>query len=171
MMNAGWQRVDYWVRTQLPTLIVFLLVILTVLPVNIPSYSSVAPSMVLMAVFYWVLHRPDLLSAVSVFLIGLFHGALTGEPIGVQSFLLLSAYWFTGSQRRFFLGKSFLFVWWGFAVIAAMVAILQWILISLILGDLVTPKPALFSFLETAALYPLLAWAFARVQRFVPQVA
>ena len=52
-----------------------------------------------------------------------------------------------------------------------MVAILQWILISLILGDLVTPKPALFSFLETVALYPLLAWAFARVQRFVPQVA
>jgi hypothetical protein len=41
----------------------------------------------------------------------------------------------------------------------------------LIFGTLIVPLPAVFSFLQTVALYPLFAWAFIRVQRSLPQAA
>ena len=170
MMNAVWQRLDLFARMLTPSLIAGALVILGVLPLHIPSYSSVVPSLALMAVFYWSLHRPDLLPAVAVFLVGILYDILTGGPMGVQAFILLGAYWVTSSQRQLFLGKSFLVVWWGFMMIAATAAIVQWVLMSLIFGTLIVPLPAVFSFLQTVALYPLFAWIFVRVQRSLPQV-
>ena len=107
MMNAVWQRLDLFARVLTPSLIACALVILSVLPLHIPSYSSVVPSLALMAVFYWSLHRPDLLPAVAVFLVGILYDILTGGPMGVQAFILLVVYWVTGSQRQLFLVNRF----------------------------------------------------------------
>ena len=169
MKVTVWQRLDLVGRMLTPSLIVVALVIISVLPLHIPGYSPVIPSLVLMAVYYWVLHRPDLLPAVAVFFIGILHDILTGGPLGVQASILLVAYWVTGSQRGLFLEKSFLVVWWGFMMIAAGAAIMQWILMSLIFGTLIVPQPAVFAYLLTVATYPLFAWAFARAQRTLPR--
>ena len=171
MMNTVWQRLDVLTRMLTPSLITGGLVILSVLPLHIPSYSSVVPSFALMAVFYWSLHRPDLLPTFTVFLVGILYDILTGGPMGVQACVLLGVYWVTGLQRQFLLGKSFLVVWWAFMMIAAAAAVLQWIIMSLIFATLIIPLPALFSFLQTAALYPLFARVFIRVQSTLPQVA
>ena len=170
-MNAVWQRLNMVARMLTPSLIAGALVILSVLPLHIPSYSSVVPSLALMAVFYWTLHRPDLFPAVAVFLVGIFYDILTGGPMGVQAAILLLVYWVTGSQRRLFLRRSFLVVWWGFMMIAGAAAIVQWVLMSMIFGTLIVPQPAVFAFLQTVALYPLFAWTFVHVQRSLPRVA
>ncbi len=171
MKSAVWQRLDLVARMLTPSLIAVALVIVSVVPLHIPGYSAVIPSLALMAVYYWALHRPDLLPAAAVFLVGLLHDILTGGPMGIQALILLVAYWVTGSQRRLFLEKSFLVVWWGFMMLAAGAAIMQWILMSLSFGALIIPRPAVFAYLMTVAIYPLFAWAFVRAQRTLPRVA
>ena len=166
-----WQRLDSVARMFTPSLIAVALVIVSVLPLHIPSYSPVIPSLALMAVYYWVLHRPDLLPAIAVFLVGILHDILTGGPLGVQALILLVAYWVTGSQRRLFLEKSFLVVWWGFMMIAAGAAIMQWVLMSLMFGTLIVPQPAVFAYFLTVAIYPLFAWTFVRAQRTLLRAA
>ena len=85
MKSMVWQRLDLVARMFTPSLIAVALVIVSVLPLHIPSYSPVIPSLALMAVYYWVLHRPDLLPAIAVFLVGILHDILTGGPLGRTS--------------------------------------------------------------------------------------
>ena len=74
------------------------------------------------------------------------------------------------SQRRFFYGKSFLVVWWGFMVVAGGALILEWALTSAFLERFVSPRSISFKYLMTIALYPVVAWLFARMQRTLPLV-
>lgn len=164
------ESLDVAGRKLTPSLITFGLVILSVLPLHIPAYSSVIPAFVLMSVYFWTLHRPDLLPVLAIFLIGILNDVMTGGPMGVQALILLLACWVAGAGRRLFRGRSFLAVWSGFMVIAASVAILQWIIMSINLGMLIAPRPAIFAYFLTVLLYPLFSWIFFYVQQTLPRI-
>ena len=70
MKRSSWQGLDTAARTLTPTLLLVALVFLGQLPYSLSGQASVTPYFVLMGVFYWGLHRPDLLPAVVVFLVG-----------------------------------------------------------------------------------------------------
>ena len=86
-------------------------------------------------------------------------------PLGVGTLLLLLVYAIALSQRRLFFGQPFLVVWWGFMMIAAGAMSVGWILASLLAGAAIDPKPVIFAYLMTLALYPAIADLFARAQR------
>ena len=89
----------------MPALLGVLLVILSTIPFYIPGYGPVAANLVLMAVFYWSIHRPDLLSPVSVFFIGLLQDILVGMPPGMNAIVLLLVRTIAVSQSRVFRGR------------------------------------------------------------------
>ena len=66
------QRVDLKLRQALPGLLILLCIMLSVTPLRLPDYALVAPGLVLIAVFYWTVHRPDLLRPWHACLLGLF---------------------------------------------------------------------------------------------------
>ena len=127
------------------------------------------PMLTLMSVYFWSLHRTDLLPATAVFAIGLFLDILTGLPLGLNAFILLGVFGLCVTQRRFFYNKSFAVIWWGFMVVAAAAMLIEWILMSIYLETLVSPKPIYFRYFLTVALYPPIAWLFVRIQRSLPQ--
>ncbi len=169
-MRAGlWHSLDVAARKLTPFLVTVALVVVSFVPLRLPGYAAVAPSFALMSVYYWALHRPELLPGPAVFVIGVLQDVFSGTPIGVNAFMLLAVYGIAVSQRRFFHGKSFLVVWWGFMIVAGAVALVEWIVMSLLLGTLVAPEPAAFEGLMTIALYPLLGWVFVQVHRTLPR--
>jgi rod shape-determining protein MreD len=163
------QRLDLWARPAIPLLATTVAVLLNVVPLRLPDYAPLAPGFVLMAVFYWTVHRPDLMRPWAVFLIGLLDDVLSGTPLGVNSLVLLFVHWTIVAQHRVFRGKSFILVWLGFALVALGAKLLLAAIAFAIGYGLLDPTVLLVQYILTLALYPPLAFIMGWAQRvFLP---
>jgi rod shape-determining protein MreD len=169
MSGSSWGSFDIAARSSTPSLLLLFLVVLGQLPFSLPGDSAVTPYFVLMAVFYWGLHRPDLLPAVVVFLVGLLQDALEGEPFGVNAFVLIAVYWFVASQQRHITGRPFMVLWLVFASVGLVAGSLRWLLVSTLTTTLIAPWSVAFEYLMTVALYPVLTIAFVLAQKTLPR--
>lgn len=160
-------RLDRFSRAIAPLTLSLGLLMIAALPFRLPGLGRVAPDVALIAVFYWSVYRPDLFPAVAAFLLGLCQDALIGAPLGTSAFVLLLVHALVRSQRRFFAGKSFVVVWWAFGLIAIGAALVKWLTAMMLALAALAIAPALFQWVLTIALFPFLAWLFARTQASV----
>lgn len=165
-MKQGFlHRLDVWARGLTPFALAALLVVLGLMPLRLASFSSISPWFLLMAVFFWTAHRPDLLPPWAVFLLGLFADLAAGAPVGVSSLALLAVQWAVRTQRRHILPQSFIVQWVIFAGFALLAELLFFLLHLFALEAPLDPRPALFQALMTIAVYPCVAWVFVQAQR------
>lgn len=165
------QRLDGWARASAPLALTLVVVVLKVVPLRLPAYAVIAPDLVLMAVFYWTVHRPDLLRAWGAFVVGLLDDVLTGTPLGVSSLVLLLVHWTIIAQHRLFRSLSFAFLWLGFAIVAAGAKLVV-VTLALVVGHgLIDPSIIFAQYAFTVAVYPLVSLLMGRAQRaFLPAV-
>ncbi len=165
------QRLDSSARAATPLVLSLVVVIVNLVPLRLPAFAVIAPDLVLMTVFYWTVHRPDLLRAWGAFVVGLLDDILTGTPLGVSSLVFLLVHWTIISQHRTFRGLSFALLWFGFAVIAAGAKALI-VGLALVVGHgLIDPTIVLAQYAFTVAMYPLVGLLMGRAQRaFLPAV-
>lgn len=161
------QRADLWLRHATPMLLTLVLAVLSVVPIGIPGYWAVVPAYTAMAAFYWGVFRPDLQPASALFAIGVLQDILAGTPVGLTAVVLLLIHSLATSQRRAFLGKPFVLAWLGFALIQAPVAAFAWLLASGLALRPIGGEPVLFQYLGTVTLFPVVAWIFVRVHRYI----
>src|SRR6266511_3105701 len=155
MKPSIWRRLDILARHLLPCASTLAMLIVGVVPLRIPTFASVAPSMSLIAVFYWSLYRPDLMPAWAAFVLGLLQDIFVGLPLGVSACVLIAVHAAVGTQRRFFVGKSFGVVWLGYAVMASAALALSWVLTCVYHGALLAPSAAVFQTLITIGVFPI----------------
>lgn len=165
MKPTFWYRVDRFARDLTPFALTFLLLVVNAIPFHIPGFAQVAPLLSLIGIYYWAVYRPDLMPAAAVFLIGILHDFLAGLPVGVSALVFLAVLGAALAQRSFFFGKSFVIVWVGFIFVAAGALTLEWLLLSVISGELIQVRAALYQFGLTIAFFPVLAWMFTRWQQ------
>ncbi|HYD66781.1 rod shape-determining protein MreD [Azospirillum sp.] len=164
-----WQRLDKAGRNLAPFAVTVMLLLLGLVPLRIPAYTAVAPSLTLMAVYYWTIHRPDLLRPGAVFALGLLEDLLSGAPLGLNALVMVTAHWVVLTQRRFFLASTFPLMWFGFALIVFGAAVMEWMVFSVLNTALLPFRSMLFQALLTLALFPAFTWLFVRVHRaFLP---
>lgn len=160
-----WHRLDLVARSISPFFVTLLLVLVGLLPLRIAELSPIVPALALIGVFFWSVHRPDLMPIWAVFLIGLTQDLLTGAVLGPGIVGLLVAHALVVWQLRFFLAASFAVIWVAFMLVAAASLGATWLLTCIALMAYVEPAPLFFQYLVTLAFYPCLAWAFLRGQR------
>lgn len=165
MTISTWQRVDRFGRNLAPGALSIFLLLLSAVPVRLPEFSVTAPILVLGAVFYWTIHRPDLLRPSALFVIGMLQDLVSGGPIGVSSLILVMLHWILLNQRRLFLAGTFGFMWFGFALTVFSALTLRWLVHSALDAAPMPVPPVVFQGLMTLALFPVLAWIFVRVHR------
>lgn len=152
-----------------PTALAIALVLLESLPWGLPQFSMLSPMIGLIAVYYWTVHRPDLMPAAGAFAVGLSVDLLSGGPLGLEAFVLTLAHALTRANRRALTGESFLLVWLGFVAVAAGAGFVLWLGASAYWADLLSPRALIAQLAVTIAVYPLAAQLFAVAQRrFVP---
>ncbi len=156
MKSSAWRRLDLLARELMPFALTLGLIIIGAVPFYVPGLQSVAPSLPFIAVFYWALHRPDLMPPAAAFLIGLFQDILAGAPIGTGAAVFVVLHAAVSSQRTFFHGKSFTILWLGFAAAAITAAALTWLIISALTLTLVDGRSVLLQALTTVGCFPLL---------------
>ena len=165
MTHTVWTRLDGTALNLAPFAFTVLLIMVSMVPLRIPNLAPVMPALGLIAVYFWLVHRPDLMPAWVVFVIGLVQDLLSGGALGVGVFVLLVVYATLAGQRGFFTRSSFFLIWLTFLPVAAGAFMLTWLFNSLIADTALDPGPALFQYLTTVAFYPCVAWVFLRAQR------
>jgi rod shape-determining protein MreD len=163
------QRLDRLARNLLPLALSVMLVLLSVIPLYLPGYGEVAANLALMSVFYWSVHRPDLITPVDAFMTGLLLDVLGGTPPGMNALILVLARAGVVTQGRVFRGKSFLVLWWGFSLVAVAAGVALWILSMAYIMKPLDPMSGMFRWALTVSLFPIFAGLFARLQNSVLQ--
>ncbi|MGE0253736.1 MAG: rod shape-determining protein MreD [Alphaproteobacteria bacterium] len=152
-------------RGIVPAASVLLLVLVSMLPLPVAGLATVMPAFGLMAIYYWVVLRPDLLPRTVVFALGLVVDALSGLPFGVHALVYLLVHAAMLDQRRFIAGRPFWLFWGGFALVAVAAETGTWIIASLLRGAVLAPAATLTTTLLTIAAFPLATFALVRIQR------
>ncbi len=165
MSQMIWTRLDGTARGLAPFAFTVLLIVLGMVPLGIPNFAPITPALGVIAVFFWLVYRPDLMPAWAVFLVGLIQDLLGGGALGVGVFVLLVVYAALAGQRRYLAQANFFLVWLAFLPVAAGAFVLTWLFNSLIADALLAPEPAAFQYLSTVAFYPAIAWLFLQAQR------
>ncbi len=165
MKFSLWQRLDAIARSMFPVTATLLLIMASMVPLRIPDLAPIIPSLSLIAVYYWTIHRPDLMPIWAVFVIGVAQDLLSGSMLGVASIALLVVRHLVISQARFFTSASFVVIWSIFALVAFLAFFVMWILTSLLTATLVEYSSATFQYLMTLAVYPGFTWLFVHGQR------
>jgi rod shape-determining protein MreD len=165
-MNAGaLQRLDLRLRQALPVLLTLAVVVLSVAPLRLPDYALVAPGLVLIALFFWTVHRPDLLRPWHAFAIGLFDDVLSGTPLGVNALIFVLAHAVIVAQHKVFRGKPFAVIWFAFVLLALAAQLATAALALAAARVLVDPLLLVVQLALTIGFYPPLAWLLGRAQR------
>lgn len=163
--EAAFSQTTRWASYIVPMATCFAIALFAVLPLPIPYYSGVAPALTLIAVYYWMVFRPDLMPMLGLFALGIVNDALAGSPLGVSSLIYLIGQVAILNQRRFLVGQSFWILWSGFALIAPIAMLFQWIAISILREAPLAPLATVASGVLTILLFPLVAYILVRMQR------
>ncbi len=165
MSQMVWTRLDGTARGLAPFALTVLLIVFGMVPLGIPNFAPFMPALGVIAVFFWLVYRPDLMPAWAVFLVGLIQDLLGGGALGVGVFVLLVVYAALVGQRRYLAQASFFLVWLAFLPVAAGAFVLTWLFNSLIADAMLAVGPAAYQYLSTVAFYPVIAWLFVQAQR------
>jgi rod shape-determining protein MreD len=144
-------------RLGLLGLTLFILVILSAVPLHLFNFSNVRPAFLLAAVFYWAAFHPHVLPPMAVFVLGIFVDLISFLPLGLSALVLVATQWVVKSQRKFLLGQRFIVLWAAAALVAFLASVAQWAAVAVFSGGLFSIHEALISAFLTALLFPLMA--------------
>lgn len=158
---------DDLVRKMAPIAVTLVLVMVALMHLPIPGFAELAPMLPAMAVYYWSLHRPELLPFWAVFLVGLVIDTLSGGTLGFNALMLLLLAAFMRSQARYLFEKGFAIHWVVFMIVVAVFELLRWMVMAAIVHKFLSLGDPALRVLLAIALYPCLSWFLLRVDQAV----
>jgi len=159
---------ELW-RGALPFATVFCLLCIDLAPLPSAAPTTIAPVLWICGIFYWTVHRPDLLGHGLVLLLTLVLDATAGLPLGLTALALFATRLALLAPPRFFAGRSFLVLWACFAVATTLLLGLRWLLAGLYWQHLFAFRPTAFEILLTVAAYPLVSLLLATLLPYLPK--
>src|SRR5262249_7195983 len=119
------------------------------------------------AAFFWAVYAPALFPPAAIFSLGLIQDFASGGPLGFWAIIYLAVYGFTLSQRVFFIGRSVMGVWLGFAAVSTLTAAATWLLASPFYTRGIPPFDIFWQAAFTALVFPLIAPLFMMLRRMM----
>jgi rod shape-determining protein MreD len=161
---------EFRLRRMLPALTVALAALIDLAPVPDVAPAGHAANLTVAVVFFWSLHRPDLLQPVALFAIALAADLVAGVLIGLGPLSLLAVRQGVVRQQRLLLAASPVMRWAGFACFAAGVALLGWLVASALALRWQAAMPVLGDLVVTVMAWPVVAVLLAQVQAMLPRL-
>lgn len=169
MSEGALYRVELALRRSLAFATALFAVIIDLLPLPGPAPLAVAPFLTLAVTYHWTVRRPDLLTPLSCFLLGITRDLAGGLPLGLHALALLLVPGLLRRVPRGPLQRSLGGAWLLFLPVAAAVGLLRWLLGALVWLQPVPGRVFLLEAALTWALYPLVAGLLAPLDRFLPR--
>lgn len=153
----------------LPFLSSLVLLLLSYVPLDFSLLNNIRPSVGIVCVYFWMLHRPDLFNLWSVYFLGMIDDIISASPFGSNIMAMLLMYILLNNTSRFFNAKPFIVTWYGFAALALVTMLSRWLVVSVYYGQFLPLTIMMFSYLVTVASYPLLSLLLAYIQNHLIQ--
>ena len=139
-------------------------------PLPSAAPTAIAPLLSLAVIFFWTVHRPDLLDPGVVLLAALLLDAAAGLPLGLTALALFSTRLILLAPPRFLVGRSFMVIWAWFSLVVSLLLTIRWLLASVFFQHLFAFHPVLFEIVLTIAAYPPVSLVLAMVQASLPKM-
>ena len=161
------RALDHALRGLLPFATALLAVLVDLLPLPNSAPQSLAPSLTVCVFAFWTLFRPELMTPLATFVVGLVLDAAGGLPLGLTplALLLVRAALLTG--QRFLVAQPFVVLWGCFVLVALAVESVRWLVACLWWRQLLPVEPVLFQTCLTVATYPILSALLSRLHQHV----
>ena len=157
-MNEEWsENLASYFQRMLPLLSYLIMLFFSYIPLSLPTSDSVRPAVGMICAYFWLLHRPDVFNLLSVYILGLVEDIISSVPMGTNIFALLVMYLLVTNLSRFFNAKPFVIIWYGFILFSFVTFLSKWLLVSVYYSHFLPLMSVMFSFLITAAVYPILS--------------
>ena len=161
------QESTFGIKSVLPFFTILFLIIIMVLPYNIPLIGDIMPFLTLIGVYYWSVFKPELVPVSVIFALGLLQDILLGSPLGLMSLLLVIVQQFIFFQGRQFLERDFLFNWFVFVMIVVGFGALSWGITSLYIREYLDFVDVIGQILLTIAFYPVITWLLGLIKKAI----
>jgi len=139
--------------------------LLSIEPLRIGGFTALTPAFTLMAVYYWTLYRPDLLPALSLFIIGVIQDLLSGGLPGATAIMLLLVRAIVSGHRHYLVNQPFPFIWAGFTLLTGGAMLFLWALHSLLAGNVLELREPILRAVLTISMFPVASLLLGRTQR------
>jgi rod shape-determining protein MreD len=155
-------------RRAIPFMTLLAAGLLDVLPLPSTSPQSLAPLTSVTVVFFWAIHRPELMTPGLAVVAGLLVDALAGLPLGLTALTLLVTRTIAAAPEAALRDRPALLLWGAFLLVATAALGLRWLVASAFWAHLFALRPVLFELALTVAVYPLVAGLLGRLGRHLP---
>jgi rod shape-determining protein MreD len=163
-------RLEELLRGSLPLVALLLFMAIDLAPLPSAAPTTIAPLLSLAAIFFWTVHRPDLLGPGFVLIAALILDAAAGLPLGLTALALFLTRLTLQAPPRFLVGRSFLVIWAWFSLAVVLLLTIRWLLASIFFQHLFAFHPVVFEILLTVAAYPPVSLVLERVQPSLPKM-
>ena len=133
-----------------------ILFLLSIVPFDIGILKDAHPMFLLIGVFYWSLFRPDFISNIVLFVLGLWHDAILDNPLGMTALILIATSVTTIRQRKLLLHQPFWILWGVFGFVALTAGFFIFLLNMIFLSGFVPVIPYFLDIGLSFILFPLL---------------
>lgn len=163
------EHITSYFQRLLPLLSSVFLLLVSYIPLDFSLFNNIRPAVVLVCVYFWMLHRPDLFNLFSVFILGAVDDIISSAPMGSSIFVVLLMYWLINNLQKYFNSKPFVITWYGFAILSLITMLSRWLVVSVYYSRFLPLDVLFFSYLVTVAVYPVISLIFAFVQNSLIQ--
>ncbi len=148
----------------LPLATSVLLLMISYIPLDFSLFNNIRPAIGIICVYFWVIYRPDLFNLWSVYFLGLLDDIISASPFGSNILALLVLYVLINNSSRFINAKPFIVTWYWFALLSLLTMLARWLVVSVYYSQFLPLTILSFSYLVTAAAYPLVSLLLAYIQ-------
>ena len=148
----------------LPLASSILLLMISYIPLDFSLFNNIRPAIGIICVYFWVNHRPDLFNLWSAYFLGLLDDIISAAPFGSNILALLVLYVLITNTSRFINAKPFIVTWYWFALLSLVTMLARWLVVSVYYSQFLPLTILGFSYLVTAAAYPLVSLLLAYIQ-------
>lgn len=143
-------------RSLLLHILAIIFVVLNLSSFSIVNLAKIMPLFDLMAVFYFAFFR-KIYAIWFLFLLGLWHDAITGGILGLTSLLyIMLVKLFATINNRLFLKENFNYIWYQFIVFSALYLLLKWSALMLLNGQFYSFLLPFIQWLMAISLYVIM---------------
>jgi rod shape-determining protein MreD len=161
-------RLDWVMRMALAHAVIFVFMLLNIVSFSIPHAGDFKPFFLLMAVYYWSIYRPTLIPVLYVFVLAVVMDLQAGLPVGLSALVLIGLQILVRRQRLFLRGQPFVMIWFGFACVALIQMLAQWVSISLLNTAFIPLTAMAIAWGLSIMVFPVASLILLGVHRLLP---
>ena len=151
-------------QKSLPLLTSIVFLVLAYLPLNFGIFYNVRPDFGLMCIYFWMLHRPDLIGIGTIVLMGVVNMFISSAVVGASLIAYLVMYVLIYNTQKLFNAKPFVVIWYGFMALCFCSLFVKWLVVSVYYNAFLPLSMLMLSYLIGIVLYPLVSMVLAYIQ-------